>query len=204
MDSFIPTQILIVEDDRPSQLYLKKLLTQWGYQVQIAGNAELGLELLNQTSFQIVIIDWILPGMSGVDFIEQIRNNRRLDYIYTILLTARSSSRDYHTAMEKGADDFLIKPVEENELHIRLRVAERIMNYQQELKNYAHELSKALADIQTLGGFIHMCSYCNSIYTPEEKWLDVSRYLQEHANITVSHGVCPSCIPKVYHSMEKK
>lgn len=198
MDSSATAQILIVEDDRPSQLYLQNLLTRWGYPNRVADTAEMALELLYQTPFHIVITDWILPGKSGVDFIEQIRKDRHLDYIYTILLTARSSTNDYHAAMEKGADDFLIKPVAENELRIRLRVAERIMNYQQELKNYAQRLSQAVQDIQTLGGFIHMCSYCNSIYTPQEKWLDVSRYLQEHANITVSHGICPACIPKVY------
>ncbi len=197
-------KILLIEDDLPSQLYLQKLIGQWGYQVTAVKSAEHALEQIHQNNFQIIIADWILPGMTGVEFVRTIRNDQKLDYIYTILLTARSSDADYNTAMANGADDFLIKPVQENELRIRLRVAERIMQYQQELKNYAQRLSQALDDIQTLGGFIHMCSYCNSIYTPEEKWLDVARYLQKHANITVSHGVCPACIPKIYEPSPSK
>ncbi len=199
-----PITILIVEDDRPSQLYLKNLLERWHYRVDVVDNAERALERLRNNGVQILIVDWILPGISGVELIRKIRQDNHLDYIYAILLTARSSTADYHTAMENGADDFLIKPVQENELHIRLKVAQRIMQYQQELRNYASRLAQAIEDVQTLGGFIHMCSYCNSIYTPEEKWLDVARYLQEHANITVSHGVCPSCIPKIYPAYQEK
>ncbi len=196
--------ILIVEDDRPSQIYLRNLLQRWHYDVNVVDSAEQAIEQLRSNGVQILIADWILPGMSGVELIRTIRQDNHLEYIYTILLTARSSTTDYHTAMENGADDFLIKPVQESELHIRLKVAQRIMQYQQQLRNYAARLAQAIEDVQTLGGFIHMCSYCNSIYTPEEKWLDVARYLQEHANITVSHGVCPSCIPKIYPAYQEK
>ena len=189
--------VLIVDDDPATRMYLQKLLTKWGYQCFTASDGLLAQEVLMTHNIDIAIIDWMMPRVDGIELVRFIRSSRKLDYIYCILLTTRATHQDFLLGMEAGADDYLTKPFLESDLQVRLMVGKRIMSYQHQLKHYSQQLQEALNDLHTLQGFIHMCSYCNSVYTPEEKWLDVSEFLRRRTNITVSHGVCPSCLPKV-------
>jgi len=189
--------VLIVDDDPATRLYLTKLMEKWGYKCFVASDGLMAQEVLLTQTVEIAIIDWMMPRVDGIELIRFIRHSKKLDYIYCILLTTRATRQDYLLGMEAGADDYLTKPFLENDLQVRLLVGKRIMSYQKQLRLYSQQLQNALNDLHTLQGFIHMCSYCNSVYTPQEKWLDVSEFLHRRANITVSHGVCPSCLPKV-------
>ncbi len=189
--------VLIVDDDRATRLYLTQLLSSWQYRCQTAGDGLMAQEMLVNGDFDLLIADWLMPRVNGLDLLRFVREHSELHYIYSILLTRRNSPEDFREGMKAGADDFLTKPVCEQELQFRLMVGKRIIAYQKQLREYNRQLQEALTDVETLGGFIHMCSYCNSVYTPEEKWMDVSEYLRRRTNITISHGICPTCIPKM-------
>ncbi len=189
--------VLIVDDDSATRLYLTRLLASWQYSCQSAVDGLMAKEMLLNGEYDLLIVDWLMPRVNGLELLRFVREHPDLHYIYSILLTQRSSPEDYREGMQAGADDFLTKPVAESELQMRLTVGRRIIAYQKQLREYNRRLQEALSDVETLGGFIHMCSYCNSVYTPEEKWVDVSEYLRRRTNITISHGICPTCIPKM-------
>ena len=120
-------KILIVDDNPIALDLLERTLTRAGYQVVIADNGQTALELLQEGNCQMVITDWEMPGMSGLELCRQIRGSSFMNYIYVILLTARSQASDSIEGMSAGADDFIIKPFQPTELTLRVRAGERLL-----------------------------------------------------------------------------
>jgi len=127
--------VLIVEDDEVTTAMLTSALRSWGYHPVSANTAEAARELLrNDLSIRFVILDWGLPGMSGVNLCSTIRDNSSGSCTYIILLTARDAIENQFKAFESGADDLLTKPYHPNELRLRLRVGARILRIQDQLE----------------------------------------------------------------------
>jgi len=127
-------KVLVVEDDPIHKRMLEKLLTQWGYQVQAVGNgAEAVKALVRDGSIQLVIADWMMPEMDGLDLCREIRKRGSQPYIYFILLTAKDQHDDVVEGLDAGADDYVIKPVHHSELNARIRAAKRIIDLQNQL-----------------------------------------------------------------------
>ncbi len=126
--------ILIADDDPVSRRLLENYLHKWDYDVTVAKDGLQAWELLEQGGFPIVICDWMMPGLDGPDLIRRIRENSHHGYVYTILLTAKSHKGDFVEGMQSGADDFVSKPFDHDELHARLRAGERIVNLERSLR----------------------------------------------------------------------
>ncbi len=127
-------RILAAEDNPVFQNTLRNLLTQWGYEVVIASDGErASRELQGEDPPHIAILDWMMPGLDGVQVCRQIRSLGREPYIYILLVTARTDPEDLVEAIEAGADDYLTKPVKTLELRARLRAGRRIVDLQQQL-----------------------------------------------------------------------
>lgn len=120
-------RILIVDDDIIAQAAAKKILETHGHQTVLAENGEEALEILKQDTIQVVISDWNMPVMDGIELCKRIRQNSPLGYVYFILVTVRSSKEDLLTGLSAGADDFVTKPFEPAELSLRVRNAERVL-----------------------------------------------------------------------------
>ena len=124
-------KILIAEDDRDSRELLSWLLQKLGYQVIAAENGREAWEAYRKGRFRLVISDLLMPDIDGLELVRRIRAAKQQKYTYVILLTALIGKKDFLEGMEAGADDFITKPFDPDELKARLRVAERIIALQE-------------------------------------------------------------------------
>lgn len=142
-------KVLIAEDDPNSRLLLRHCLTQWGYQVAEAQDGVEAWQLFQQQPFTLVISDWMMPRLDGMELLRRIRALQRPGYVYTILLTARSQKEDLVEGMSAGADDFLTKPFDPDELRVRLRAGERIIRLEETLIEQNRQLSDKNDQLET-------------------------------------------------------
>ena len=141
--------ILIVEDDPVSRLLLEKILVKTGYEVATVTNGHEALESFSKKFFPIVLTDWIMPEMDGLELCRTIRKNISTGYVFIFLLTAMDSTDDMVAGLEAGADDYLTKPFNHAELIARLKTATRILDLEKSLKN-ANEEIRILSITDTL------------------------------------------------------
>ncbi len=146
----INDKILIVEDEEDTRFILERLLSKNGYEVKTARNGEDALTILNEYAPKVIVADWTMPKMDGIELCNIVKKDERHKLIYFILLTARASTKDRVTGLDIGADDFLVKPVENQELLARIRAGIRINNLQNELKKIEH--NKAIIEMATTIG----------------------------------------------------
>jgi len=123
-------KVLVAEDDRDSRELLGWVLEKMGYQVVAAENGKLAWDAYRHGKFRLVICDILMPDMDGLELCRRIRATGHSRYTYIILLTALIGKKQYLQSMEAGADDFVTKPFDADELKARLRVAERILKLQ--------------------------------------------------------------------------
>lgn len=138
-------KILIVEDEKDTQYILNKLLSKNGYDVLIANNGQEALEVIKDDLPKAIVADWTMPIMDGIELCNILKSDEKYKLIYYIILTARTSLKDRVKGLDVGADDFLLKPIENQELLARIRSGVRIHNLQNELKSIEH--SKALIEM---------------------------------------------------------
>jgi len=127
-------KILAAEDNPVFQSMLRSMLTKWGYEVILAGDGNQAWSALQEECPpRLAILDWMMPGLDGVEVCRRLRAANREPYVYVLLLTARTDSQDLVEGMEAGADDYLTKPFNATELRARLRAGRRIVELQEEL-----------------------------------------------------------------------
>jgi two-component system cell cycle response regulator len=134
-------KILIADDDPVSLLVLQNLLLKWDYDITVVTNGEDAFRILSEIDApRLAVLDWMMPGMEGVEICRRIRERTDRPYIYTLLLTGRSEKEELLHALELGADDYLTKPVDAQELRARLHVGHRILKLQDNLLASQEEL----------------------------------------------------------------
>jgi CheY-like chemotaxis protein len=138
-------QVLIAEDNAVSRRLLQSSLERWGYEVTAAVDGAEAWERFACGEYSVVISDWEMPRMDGLELIRRIRTCPDPVYVYTILLTARDQKEDLVEGMEAGADDFVAKPFDPGELRVRLRAGERILRLEQTLAEQNRALREAQA-----------------------------------------------------------
>lgn len=148
--AFEPRPVLIVDDSKAQRRILQMQLSRWGYAVVEAESGEAALALCQARDFDIVLSDWMMAGMSGLDFCKAFRALPREGYGYFILLTSKSEKAEIADGLENGADDFVSKPVNADELRARLRAGERILGMQDQLVETNRLISSTLGTLQTL------------------------------------------------------
>ena len=150
MSDEIKGKVLIVEDDKNYAEILKRVIMKNGYEINLAYDGKEGLELSTKWKPDVIIVDWMMPGMSGIELISKLREHPELRFSYIIMLTARVETEDKITGLEAGADDFITKPVDFGELIARIRVGFRTKKLQSEIAELQHE-SALLEMARTLG-----------------------------------------------------
>ena len=135
-------RVLLADDDALYRHVIQKALESWGYDVIIASDGNEALNILwSSNPPALAILDWMMPGMDGVEICRCVRERRQDPYIYIILITAKSRKRDVVTGLEAQADDYLAKPFDLQELRARLQSGQRIVNLQSALASKHRELS---------------------------------------------------------------
>ena len=190
--------VLIAEDDRVTGEILARTLERWGYTTTLVSDGAQAWERLRGTTDPtLVILDWMMPEMDGPDGGRRVRQELPLANMYLLLVTARESRGDVVAGLDAGADDYIIKPFDPEELRARVAVGVRVLGLQQKLAEQVAELQAALSNVKKLHGLLPICSYCKRIRGDDQYWQQVEGYIAEHSEAQLSHGICPTCYATV-------
>lgn len=190
-------RILIAEDDAVSRRRLEATLQKWGYEVLAVEDGLAAWEVLQgEMPPSLAILDWMMPGMDGIEVCRKVRERSPSRPLYIIVLTARGSREDVVAGLQAGGDDYVTKPFDREELHARVRVGLRVLQLQMNLADRVRELEEALARVKQLQGLLPICSYCKKIRDDQNYWQQVEGYISEHSDAVFSHGICPDCFEK--------
>ncbi len=178
-------KILAVEDDPVARRILIQALRRLGYEdVREARDGVEAWAQLEQEPARVIVSDWVMPGIDGLALCRQVRAQVKSDYVYFVLLTSREADiENQREAIEAGVDDFLVKPLDPQELWRRLRVAERILRY--------------ATQVQQLEAFLPICSYCKKVRDDQNYWQQIEGYINARTGSEFSHSVCPDCYTRV-------
>jgi CheY-like chemotaxis protein len=184
-------RILIADDDRMSTLMLGRTLEAWGFEVVVAHDGTAAWEhIVSEAPPQLIIADWMMPGLNGIELCRRVRVTALPSPVYVILLTARSSRLDLVAGLEAGADDYLTKPFDPDELRARIHVGQRTLGL--------------IANIKRLTGLLPICSYCKRIRSDHDYWEQVECYIADHTDAMFSHGICPDCLAKALQELDAR
>jgi sigma-B regulation protein RsbU (phosphoserine phosphatase) len=177
-------KVLAVEDDEVGRAVLRQALRTLGYAVIEAVDGEAAWTKLTGEPFRIVVSDWMMPNLDGLELCRRIRARTGQDYTYFILVTARdASTQNQRIAMDAGVDDFLSKPIDIQELWMRLHVAERILKY--------------TTRVRQLEQLLPICSYCKKVRDDHNYWQQIENYIKDRTGSEFSHSVCPDCYQRI-------
>jgi DNA-binding response OmpR family regulator len=171
--------VLIADDDATARNFLKAFLKKFDYDCTLAADGTQAWEAFQSVQPTLILADWLMPGLSGLDLCRMIRAERRPRYPYIILITALSGKGSYLEGMNAGADDFVTKPYDLDQMAARLRVAERIISLQTEVRQ--------------LEGLLPVCSHCRRIRDAGDGWSSIEQFVTRHTDLLLSHSICPDC-----------
>ena len=197
-------KILVADDDALYRSLLTSILTGWGFDVRVAQNGSEALAVLQEKdSPRLVILDWIMPGSNGPEVCRRIRQTAEGVPMYVILLTVKGGKQNIVEGMEAGADDYITKPFDTDELRVRLQAGVRILDLQQRLTERVHELENALANVKQLRGLLPICAWCHRVRDDQDYWKNIETYLTDHSDAQVTHSICPDCTAKALKEREQ-
>ncbi len=171
--------ILGVEDDPIARIVLESTLRKLGFNTRSASGSMEALAAIAKDRPQVIVSDWYMPEKDGLELCRTIRKSTG-PYIYFILITSASADHNNREeAMAAGVDEFLTKPIDEFELRVRLRGAQRIMEY--------------IERVTSLESVLPICSYCKKIRNDSNYWQQIESYVSTRTGAMFSHSVCPTC-----------
>jgi phosphoserine phosphatase RsbU/P len=190
-------KILIAEDDTISQLMLKAMVVKAGYDPIVTGDGLSAYEALSKPGAPVLaVLDWMMPGMDGVEVCRKVRELKSDQPAYLILLTSRDAKQDIVRGLKAGANDYIIKPYDVEELQVRISVGRKVVELQAMLAGRITELQAALAQIKTLKGLLPICMYCKKIRDDKQYWQQMEQYVSNNTEAQFSHSICPDCYKK--------
>ena len=191
-------KILVAEDEPMSQRMIEAQLAMDGYEVTVASDGEAALQIMNgDDPPSIAVIDWMMPKISGLELCQLIRKIPGCEASFLILLTAKDRQEDMILGLNSGADDYITKPFEFEELRARIQVGERVLSLQKNLSKRVVELERALDQVKHLEGLLPICLYCKKIRDSKNYWQQVENYIAERTSAKFSHSVCPECYDSI-------
>jgi DNA-binding response OmpR family regulator len=191
MDSL---QVLVADDEPVSRTVVGAMLKKAGFVVHYAPDgAQAWQRLQSPNPPSLALLDWEMPGLQGPEVVERIRSRQSQAPTYVILLTSRDSSADIVSGLRAGADDYVTKPANEDELIARVNVGARVVRLQLALADRVRSLEEALANVKALQTLLPMCAYCKSIRNDQNYWQKVETYFAQHSGVSFTHSYCPNC-----------
>lgn len=171
-------KILVVDDDQPTRRLLRILLTNRQHQVFEASHGQAGWEVLRREAVQCVIVDWMMPIVDGPELVRRIRMADFPAYTYVIMLTARNTKEDVVNGLDGGADDYVTKPFNPEELRARVTIAERIVDLETRLRE-ANQRLAVMAAHDSLTGLLNR----RGLYEWAEK--EMARAIREKSPVSL-------------------
>ena len=191
-------RILIAEDHHVSRHLLERNLQNWGFEVTSAEDGEAAAAILDRPDApSIAILDWMMPKIDGAELCHRVRQQTGRPYIYLLLLTAKGQKDEIAEGLDAGADDYVVKPFDPNELRARLKVGQRVVELERTLERRVVDLEAALDDVKRLKGLLPICMYCKSVRDDRDYWRQIDEYIHTETGTDFSHGICPCCMDKL-------
>jgi DNA-binding response OmpR family regulator len=192
-------KVLIVEDDPLLGRILQKRVGSEGYHVMLAADGREGLKAIVTFEPDVVISDWMMPEVDGLELCRSVKEGLRDAAPYFILLTAKGEISDKLLALQSGADDYVVKPCDQGELLARIRAGARIVALTQQLRRTVADLQVALAELEftreasgTQEPGVTICSGCHRVRADGGTWQDLDSLLARR-RVTPVSGTCPDC-----------
>lgn len=204
-------KVLIVDDQVTNLELLSHILEEEGYEVRGATTGARGLQAAQADPPDIILLDIVMPGLSGFEVCERLKERQETQDIPVLFLSALTSIDDKMRAFSVGGLDYITKPFQVREVvvrvttHLTLRRLQKqlqVVNRELELRNAElqernAELEEALDTIKTLTGLIPICAWCGrKIENEDGEWMAVERYIESHSEASFTHGMCPDCFEK--------
>jgi DNA-binding response OmpR family regulator len=176
-------KVLIIDDDPIARAVLEAELRALGHEPLAASGAAEAWPIVSSGGARVVVSDWMMPEVDGLEFCRRVRASGG-EYVYFILLTQMTDSpENEQMAGEAGVDDFLNKPVSRHDLRLRLRVAERILEFTRK--------------VEELESILPICGYCKKVRDDRNYWQKIEKYLSERTKTELSHSICPDCMQSI-------
>ncbi len=170
--------LILAVDDKPQNLqFLGKLLSDNGYEVGMAQSGQQALNFVKKNEPELILLDVMMPDMDGYEVCQKLKEDFSTRHIPIIFLTAKTDPEDIVNGFDVGGVDYITKPFNSPELLVRVRTH---------------------IELKILRGLIPMCSKCKKIRDDEGFWNQVDSYIEEHSQITFTHGICPECLTDLY------
>ena len=194
MAAFNPHRILVADDDDKPRELLGHYLKNWGYTVTACKDGlEAATILEAENAPSIALIDWMMPGLEGVEICRRVRGNpEKRPYIYLILVTGNNQAA---AGLEAGADDFVTKPYDVDELRARLTVGQRVVGLERKLAEHIGQLRGALDQFVSReeAGEIRLCPTCKRAHDSLTSWQPIDSFLRERTGVSPVLETCPNC-----------
>lgn len=172
-------RILVAEDDPVTRMVLVRVLESMGNEVVAVSDGQQAWDCYVQQFFPVIITDWMMPNVNGIELAQMIRRARYAHYTWMIMLTSRDYKQNHAYSVAAGIDDYLTKPLNRELLRVRLHVAARVC----EMSDRLRQLESALP----------ICSSCKNIKEAGNQWEKIESYLSKNAGLALSHAICPDC-----------
>lgn len=185
-------RILLAENHLNHKM-LQDALAGRGHEVIVALDSAEAWRNLQDRIPELVILDLEMPGLDGIEFCRRARRIQSLTPSYIILLTNRGATAEVVAGLAAGANDFLAKPFNQDELLVRVQVGQTVIQLQSDLAARVRELDAALAQVKRLQKLLPICCHCKKIQADDHYWQDVETYFSENSGMRFTHGICPAC-----------
>jgi phosphoserine phosphatase RsbU/P len=190
-------RILVADDDLLTRRLLERILRKSGHEVVAATSGIEAWQILSgQDPPALAILDWMMPQMTGVEVCRRVRAAQGPAPTYLVVLTSRGQTEDLVAAFEAGADDYITKPFEAEEMRARVSVGVRMITLQQQLADRIFALQESLAHVRQLQGLIPICAWCRQVRSDGNFWEKVESYLGKRSGLQFTHAICPPCKAK--------
>jgi len=199
-------KILIVDDDNEVREVTSFLLNHAGYHTLTANSGSLALNLIRTEQPDLVLLDFIMPGMNGDEVCRKIKADDELRDTFVVFCShSKTASDDKAYGLEAGADGYIVRPVANRELLAQVDAMLRIKRTQDQLREAKAdadrlnaELQHALAQVKRLHGLLPICMHCHKVRRDSDSWQELVSYVIDHSEAEFSHGVCPECMAQYY------
>jgi DNA-binding response OmpR family regulator len=191
-------QILIADDDAISRSLARAALTGSGYDVVSVTDGDAAWTAIqDRLRPTLLILDRMMPGVDGLELCTRARRSGPFPPLYILMVTSADEASDITAGLDAGADDYLTKPFNREELRARANVGLRMLALQESLARRVTELEEAITRVKQLRGLLPMCCYCKKIRVDDTYWQQLESYISDHSDAEFSHGICPECYPAV-------
>jgi DNA-binding response OmpR family regulator len=195
-------KVLVTDDGPEIRLMSTMLLRRAGYEVLEASTGQECLDAVLVHHPDLILLDVMLPDITGIQVCRQIKNDESLKDIFVILASGIQVSSEHQAeGLDIGADGYIIRPIPNREFLARVQAGERIKKAEDTLREKERQqqtlisqLEEALTEIKTLKGCIPICATCKKIRDDEGYWNKLEAYISKHTDATFTHGICPECL----------